>query len=91
MSEVLIIPNVNIVMINVGVHVYLFNVLGCVYIIYMMVVILLPVVLIYIYFYKMLFAYACLCEFCNLPPRSIIDIWLVRFYAQISSFGISET
>ena len=47
MSEVLIIPNVNVVMINVGVHIYLFKVFGCVYIIYMMVVVLLHVVLIY--------------------------------------------
>ena len=45
-SEELIIPNVNVVMINVGVHIYLFHVLGCVYIIYMMVVVLLHVVLI---------------------------------------------
>ena len=29
MSEVLIIPNVNVVMINVGVHIYLFKVFGC--------------------------------------------------------------
>ena len=52
MSEVLIIPNVNVVMINVGVHIYLFNVLGSVYIIYMMVVVLLHVVLIYNFFIK---------------------------------------
>ena len=52
MSEVLIIPNVNIVMINVCVHIYLFNVLGCVYIIYMMVVVSLHVVLIYNFLIK---------------------------------------
>ena len=46
MSEELIIPNVNVVMINVGVHIYLFHVLGCVYIIFMMAVVLLHVVLI---------------------------------------------
>ena len=56
MSEVLIISNINVVMINVGVHIYLFNVLGCVYIIYMIVVVLLHVVLIY----NFIFAYACL-------------------------------
>ena len=52
MSEVLIIPNVNVLMINVGVHIYLFNVLGCVYIIYMMVMVLFNVALIYNFLIK---------------------------------------
>ena len=74
MSEVLIIPDVNVVMINVGVHIYLCNALGCVYIIYMMVVVLLHVVLVYNFLIKCCLHTRVLCEFCNLPLRSIIDI-----------------
>ena len=59
MSEVLIIPNVNVVMINVGVHIYLFDVLGFVYIIYMMVVVLLHVVLTYNFLIKCLHTHVC--------------------------------